>query len=464
MVWVVPTMNVPSDAAARDAWDWAARFAEQAARQPRKADSILGELPAAIRPEERRRCQFLFYGAMRHRRRIDALVNRFARKPPRPALQAHLRLALAEILESGAAGSSGLARAAKVVNFAVSRITRLTSQAEAAFANAVLRRAVEALEKEEPPAHGELPARRLISALGEHYSHPDWLVARWLHAYGEACTRELLQWNQSPPPVYLRARPGFVLPGSGEGARAALGETAWPDVYVLRGGSWHVIEPYVQAGQLYIQDPSTLVPVELLSPRPGELLLDACAAPGGKTLAIADAVAAVIREQPAEAGHYGMLVALDAEARLPRLRANLEAGGGGLALPVIAAPGDLRQVGGAWLTERDLPPAFDAVLLDVPCSNTGVLRRRPDAKWRLAEEDIAASAQTQLGLLAHAATLVNPSGRLVYSTCSIEAEENSGVVRAFLENTPHWHLEDSQACLPWKSACDGAGAFLLRRS
>jgi 16S rRNA (cytosine967-C5)-methyltransferase len=181
-------------------------------------------------------------------------------------------------------------------------------------------------------------------------------------------------------------------------------------------------------------------------------VLDACAAPGGKSLAIADTM-----------GGAGRVVALDLPSpRIERLKQNLSRA----KIDVALVQGDVMQVEREGVFEAcNLPKAYDAVLLDVPCSNTGVMRHRVDVKWRLQATDFAKHARQQGDLLSAAARLVAPGGRLVYSTCSLDAEENAEVVKVFLEKTRgRFTLESQRVSQPWVDGHDGAAAFLLRKA
>jgi 16S rRNA (cytosine967-C5)-methyltransferase len=194
------------------------------------------------------------------------------------------------------------------------------------------------------------------------------------------------------------------------------------------------------SGALYIQDPATRHCVDLLDPQPGEYMLDACAAPGGKSFLIAAAL-----------GSAKTLTCTDSnEKRLPRLRQNLER------LNAADATIALHD----WT--QPAPPAwhssFDGILLDVPCSNTGVLRRRVDVRWRLQAPDIANLVQTQRKILEHALPCLKPGGRLVYSTCSLEHAENLGQIEAFLTAHPDLTLHSTREALPFRDHTDGAFA------
>ena len=147
--------------------------------------------------------------------------------------------------------------------------------------------------------------------------------------------------------------------------------------------------------------------------------------------------------------------------RIGRLKENLSRA---LRTDVALVQADVLRLSPQLLKEHHLPAAFRAILLNVPCSNTGVIRRRVDVKWRLREPDIGKHAGQQLALLNAAARLLAPGGRLVYSTCSLESEENEAVVEAFLRAAcGRFALDQARCSRPWESGCDGAGAFLLRR-
>ena len=192
-------------------------------------------------------------------------------------------------------------------------------------------------------------------------------------------------------------------------------------------------------------------------------MLDLCAAPGGKSLLLADLLEARTQQNGPET-KAGRVVAVDLpdDRRIGRLKENLAKA---RTTDVALIQADVRQLSPALLKQYHLPAGYSAVLLDVPCSNTGAMRHRVDVKWRLREADIAQHAGQQLALLTAAAQLVTPGGRLVYSTCSLEPEENEGVVEAFLRACGgRWALEQTSRSRPWEAGCDGAAAFRLRRN
>jgi 16S rRNA (cytosine967-C5)-methyltransferase len=205
----------------------------------------------------------------------------------------------------------------------------------------------------------------------------------------------------------------------------------------------------------------------LLDPKAGETVADLCAAPGGKSLLLADLLEQQekqARQAGSKVAAAGRVVAMDLPdvRRIDRLKANLAKA---RKTDVVLVQADVLKLSPQLLKDHNLPAGFPAILLDVPCSNTGVMRHRVDVKWRLRASDIGKHAGQQLALLTAAARFLAPGGRLVYSTCSLEPEENEGVVEAFLRGTHgRFTLEQTRYSRPWESGCDGAGAFLLRSS
>ncbi len=429
----------PAESGATAAWPAAARLVARWLDRHERIDALLDTLPRTLAGPTRARCQHLVLGVVRHFGRLEAALGRLVPHPPRFATRAVLFIAGFELIEAAQDDDTG--RAAKIVHHAVEQTKSLASPAEARLVNAVVRKLIAALAG--PPPTLNVSA----TELGEYFSHPAWLVQSWLAQFGPEATRQLLEWNQRPAPVYARWRgpegstpPDFLKP------------TAWPGVFEVESGRWPEVEPLLKNGHLYLQDPSTHTPVELLAPQPGESILDLCAAPGGKSLLIADTMKA------------GRLVAVDLPtARLDRLKENLSRTTG---LDVALVQADLLENIAMVLREHRLPDVYDGVLLDVPCSNTGVMRHRVDVKWRLQPGDFKKHPKQQLSLLHSAARLVAPGGRLVYSTCSIDREENEHVVDAFIASKAGgpFTLAKSVRSFPWQTGHDGAGAFLLQRS
>jgi 16S rRNA (cytosine967-C5)-methyltransferase len=197
-------------------------------------------------------------------------------------------------------------------------------------------------------------------------------------------------------------------------------------------------------GECYIQDPSTAFACELLDPQPGETILDACAAPGGKTGLIAE----LMQDR-------GQLIACDRDPdRVAVLRKNLETLGVTCAQTLCQ---DWKEAPAAELSAS----SFDRILLDAPCSNTGVMRRRVDVRWRLSPRDFIWMQKEQLTVLRAMISLLKPGGTLVYSTCSLEPEENEEVVACALREFPFLKLNAQKSVLPFRDCFDGAFAARL---
>jgi 16S rRNA (cytosine967-C5)-methyltransferase len=434
-------MTKPFKAAAMtDAWALAVQLLVRWLDNHERVDALLDSLPRSLGRAERGRCQHLLFGAVRHLGRVEAIFTPLLARPPRTTVKAVLLIAGYELIEGGAEG-----HVARVVHHAVEQTKTLASAPEAKLVNAVVRKIATALEAQKAPAK-----LAHFSELAAYYSHPEWMVKRWLAQFGAEETRALLDWNQKPAPVYARWRPTDRAP---EGDDAALlVPTQWKGFYEVKSGSWPRIEALIADGTLFLQDPATRHAIDLLAPKAGETILDACAAPGGKSLAIADLMGS------------GRVVAIDLPGpRIDRLKQNLSRAKGA---DVALVQGDLMQAEKEGLFKQHaLPEVYDAVLLDVPCSNTGVMRHRVDVKWRLQIADFAKHARQQGDLLSSAARFVAPGGRLLYSTCSLDAEENEGVIKLFLEKTRgRYKVEAKHQSLPWVDGHDGAAAYLLRKS
>lgn len=407
-------------------------------REPGRVDWLLEQFAGGLSSAERARCQDLLAGAIRNHSRLEAAFAPLLRRTPRPRLRAILHIAGAEIVENPDVAP------ALVVDHAVGMTQQICSKAESGMVNAVLRRAAVALRVPPPD-----PATATPAELALHYSHPAWLVDRWIANFGREATIDLLEWDQRPADVHMRLAPGAEAP-------AWLEATHWDGFFRLKSGHWDDALALLEAGRAYVQDAATRLAPELLAPALGSTVLDLCAAPGGKALQLAGQV-----------GPGGCVVCVDHPGpRITRLEQNAvrfhTANPGGARIEIVAE--DALNLSAATFAQRSLPAQFDAVMLDAPCSNTGVLRHRVDARWRLNPGDPMEQAATQLKLLRAAAAFVAPAGKLVYSTCSLEPEENGGVVTAFLAGVgASFILERSIESRPWETGHDGGGAFLLRR-
>ena len=315
---------------------------------------------------------------------------------------------------------------------AVSETVSLAPQRVRGVVNGMLRNAAR--------RRAEFESARSRMPLPVQYSTPSWLVKRWQKEFGEVDTRAMLEWNTLTPPVYARlnpVNPPAEIPDSWEPLEKL------PLWYKLNGP---LPLEALRAGQLYVTDPSTRYCVQLLAPQPGERVLDACAAPGGKSAAMISATG----------GDLHLLATDVEEFRLKPLRENLLRAGG---KDVQVARHDWTQP-----CPAEWQGVFDAVLLDVPCSNSGVLQRRVDARWRLSAEEMTRLAALQLSILEQACVAVRPGGRLVYSTCSIDREEDRAVVDTFLATHKDFSFVEDYLALPHREQADGAYAALLCRA
>ena len=268
--------------------------------------------------------------------------------------------------------------------------------------------------------------------LEERESFPTALVRRWERRFGAENAARLCAWHNTPAETFLARRDGSF-------------------VKLERGQRVEDVPGYAE-GDFIVQDPGTRLAVELLDPKEGERILDACAAPGGKTVQIAWRGASVVACEVNPKRRRRL------EENLARLKLGVEVIP---ELPLVGTP--LRGVRGR-LGETPLPDHFDKVLVDAPCSNTGVLRRRPDARWNWNEEKLAALVKLQSEILDACASRVAPGGVLVYSTCSNEPGENEAQVTAFLARHPDFSLAESRESIPFESGTDGAFAARLMRN
>ena len=398
----------------------------------------------------------LVYGTLRWQRYLEWILAPHSRRPL-DALDARVRI----VLRMTAYQIVFLARvpAFAAVNDAVT-LARAGARGAAEYTNAVLRAFARRGAREREPA----PPRDPLDALATRCSFPTWLAARWVERYGEADAAALMRAMNERPPLTVRAN---TLRVSREALAARLAAedrvmtrpTAWaPEGLVAERaagapGHWRAFAEGVCA----VQDEASMLVARLLEPRPGETVIDACAAPGTKTTQLAQLM-----------GNRGRIVALDPQpARLHRV--NAAAARLGVTI-VQTIEGTVQELVSSYA------PRADAVLVDAPCTNLGVLRRNPEVKWRRRPEDIASSAARQCEILSAAATLVKSGGRLVYATCSLEPEENEAVVAAFLRAQPAWRLDvptDFAAPLerdgylrtrPDRHGMDGFTAVRLRRA
>jgi 16S rRNA (cytosine967-C5)-methyltransferase len=384
--------------------------------------------------------QELVYGVTRWRATLDWLITR-------KASHQHQKMLLANILRLGLYQLFFLDRIPDhaAVHESVELVRQFGLDSQAGFVNALLRGYV----------REKVATRRLLAELkqtqpADGFSHPQWLLDRWLARWGADDTRRLLEWNNTPPKTYVRVNCLRTTPETllatwrQEGVEHDFPRLPWLEeglVFELKAHPPLVGLPSFQQGCFYVQDPSTLLAVLMLDPQAGENILDACAAPGGKTTFIAQRLQ-----------NQGQIMAQDTDPRrLALVRDNLQR------LGVICAA--TSRPSGTPCPE--LNAAYDRVLVDAPCSNTGVMRRRVELRWRLHPRDILRLEAEQIALLRKVALVVKPRGRLVYSTCSLEPEENTGVIQRFLAEHPGWQCAAERELLPFRDGVDGAYVAVL---
>ncbi|MEZ5303901.1 MAG: 16S rRNA (cytosine(967)-C(5))-methyltransferase RsmB [Verrucomicrobiales bacterium] len=368
--------------------------------------------------------QALCLGVVRNLTLIDELIGELRKGAIKPEPHRILRLGVFQLLFLGVPDHAAINETVSLAR----------GKAERGLVNAILRNVIRQRDLLKVIAESYEPAIR--------YSIPDFLYDRWLDRFGEAEAEALAAWCGQPSDVYVRAN--RLQPGAEDRVAAAEGCERVPGTGAAFFKAATLPEALLADGTCYAQDPSTELAVNLLDPQPGESILDACAAPGGKAALIAERM-----------GNAGKIVACDAsEHRLPRLRENLDRLGASIAEVAAHRFGE---------GEPPFPAAsFDRILIDAPCSNTGVLRRRADAKWRLHERVFAAMQENQLAIATACAPLLKPGGVLVYSTCSIEPEENADAARR-IASEAGLTLDRQIECLPQRDGFDGAYAARLVR-
>jgi 16S rRNA (cytosine967-C5)-methyltransferase len=364
-----------------------------------------------------------FYGVIRNRSYLDFVIQQF-----RPS---GLDLPTREVLRLGI---YQLYKMRIPDHAAVYETVNIAGPART-LVNAILRRAIaekcEVLKKiEEAPVH-------------VRYSHPEFLWQKWESRHGTQLAEQLCAWDNEPAKIYVRANRLRVTPGElFESFPGAKFVAMHPDCLEVS----RLPLSWISSGVAYVQDPSTLLACDLLNPKPGDVVLDACAAPGGKTGYLAQ-----------QMENQGRLVACDYDkVRLARLQQNLTRLGVSNSTTVLLD----------WL-QNSYPfnlESFDAILVDAPCTNTGVIRRRTDVRWRLSPQDFSRMHQLQWRIVKATIPFLKSGGRLVYSTCSLEPEENESIVADIDREVPELSFVRSKGYMPIHDRLDGAFAALFLKA
>ena len=375
-------------------------------------DAAFDRRAAALDPRDRRWTQELVWGMLRRRGYMDHLLA-----PRVKGGIARLDNDLADLLRLGTyqlfhMGSvPPYAAIAQTVELAKHRHGMGASK----LMNAVLRR----LDRERSDLAPALPTDP-VEALAIELSHPRWLVARWVARWGAEETRALLESNNREGSLIVR--PWGVVREQLEAMLEAAGVQVSDvplvsDSLQLSSGTLLTSLGAFQQGRCFVQDPAATLVTQYAAVPAGAKVADLCAAPGGKTVELARTASYVTSAD-------------SSEVRLQRLQETIDRLELDHVTAVVCDARDAATLG-----------TFDAVLVDSPCTGTGTFRRHPDARWRLRVSDLAVMAAAQRTILRAAANAVVPGGLLIYSTCSLEPEENDAQVEAFLAEHPGWTLE-----------------------
>lgn len=388
-----------------------------------------------LKPADRALTHELVLGVLRWQLWLDKLIEHFTKRSIE-TLDLPVRLAL----RLGLYQLRFLTRipASAAVNESVNLVRSAKVSSAAAFVNAVLRRAIREAEFD-PAAEIADP----VEKLAVETSHPVWLIERWTRSFGFEETERFARANNLVPPTAFRlvdrdqspiVKSEIVDRLTAAGGIVAPSEVA-EDAWRVSGASALVRELAVE-GKIYLQDEASQLVAQTVGLKAGESALDLCAAPGGKTTLMAQ-----------QADDSALIVAADISER--RLETVIK----------INALQNLRSIKSLLLdAAQELPfenSVFDRILVDAPCSGTGTLRRNPEIRWRISERDISELAAQQKLFLHHAARVLKPGGRLVYSTCSVEPDENEAVIAAFLESHTHFQQINTIRTWPHREGTDG---------
>ena len=376
---------------------------------------------------DRRFVTELVYGAVKAGDTLDWVIKKYLKLPWRKVdslIQEILRLGAYQLLYMDKVPASA------ACNESVELAKKYGNQGAAKFVNGVLRTMVRQPEKGKfPEGQGNATVQLALTE-----QHPEWLVRRWIKEFGYDEAKELCQFNNRQAPVSIRTNTLKTSPSELMLQLTALGVEAVRSSYVDEGfvleghGSLDALAP-LQEGYCQVQDESSMLVAHVVDPQPGDFVLDVCSAPGGKTTHMA----ALMEDR-------GRIVACDIyDHKLQRVMDNAHRLGIHIIEPKLK---DAREI------HEEFAGQADRVLVDAPCSGLGVLRRKPDSRWRKAPELLKELPKLQLEILESASACVKDGGILVYSTCTIAQEENQDVVKAFLAQHSEFVLENTGERLP----------------
>lgn len=329
------------------------------------------------------------------------------------------------------------------VNEAVDQARRRLHRGAADFVNALLRKFIASDKSLQYPS----PSEDFAGYLSIRCSHPRWLARRWIDQFGREKTEAIFSANNSPPPIFIRTNRLKVSASELMSQLTLEGITA--QVVEDESGALQVKSPgkisdlmAFKLGYFYVQDLTPMRAALLLAPSAGERILDLCSAPGGKAAHAAELM-----------GNRGLIVAVDKNrGKLRRVEQNIARLAVTIIQPVAA---DALRISNLFK-----PQSFDRILIDAPCSNSGVFRRRVEARWRLKPEDFSYYHRLQLRFLLESGPLLRKKGTLIYSTCSIDPEENEDVLEDFIRRKPEYKVSLQKTFYP--SPNNGDGGYMAR--
>ena len=380
---------------------------------------------------DRRFITELVYGTLKLSNTIDWILCQYTSRPLKK-----IPLVICEILRLGIYQLFFLNKipASAICNEATELAKKYTHPGTVKFVNAVLRAAA----REPQKASFSILKNSPVKYIAIKYGHPDWLVKNWIEEYGYEATKKLCDFNNSPALLSIRAntlkisRDELIKILNDEGVKTVPSE--WTDcgIHCIEHPALDKLQS-LKKGLFQVQDESSMQVGFVVNPLPGEFIIDACSAPGGKTTHMAEIMK-----------NKGRIVAFDIyDEKLKRINENAKR----LGITIIETKNfDARNIGNAY------PNMADKVLVDAPCSGLGVLRRKPDARWRKDKKDLDNLPKLQMEILCSAAKAVKPGGVLVYSTCTITKAENQAIIDKFLKIHPEFHVENTGSYLPIKKS------------
>lgn len=394
-------------------------------RQSNSTILLQENLAKVADPKDRHLITDLVLGTIRWSKRLLFIIEQFSRRPLQQMNQEVLlilQIGVYQLLYTNIPAHAAVNETVKLC-----KIARLTSASS--FVNGILRGVQGKMASLPEPEANVLAIR---------WSHPEWLVNRWVKRYGESDAVALMQINNQPPPVYihvntLRTQPEIVSEHLASEGVSVESTVFGPTVLRVREGAAQNTKSFLE-GEFYIQDAAVQLLGQVMNPRPGSEILEIAAAPGGKTFQLA------FRVQ-----EFGKVIAADAQLRrMKTWKRNMDRMRIGNVYGIVA-------------DARNLPLAgsFDQVVIDAPCSTLGIIRRHPEIKWWRQESDLLDLRSLQLQILYACAKYVRSQGELVYSVCSFEPEETEQVRDDFLTGHPEFSVQQEKVLLPHRDHTDG---------